>query len=114
MGLETGSARERDGSYLGPVPNRAARIMAAAHGGQVLVGGRAATLLDAAELVDLGDHRLPDLPRAERLFQVVVAGAPAQFPSPRTHDAHRGNLPMPTASLIGRERILAELIELVR
>ena len=114
MGLETGTARERDGSYLGPVPNRAARIMAAAHGGQVLVGARTAALLDGADLVDLGDHRLPDLPRAERLFQVVVDGAPSQFPAPRTRDAHRGNLPMPTTSLIGRERILADLMELVR
>ncbi len=78
--------------------------MAAAHGGQVLVGARTAALLDAADLVDLGDHRLPDLPRAERLFQVFVADAPSQFPAPRTRDAHRGNLPMPSASLIGRER----------
>ena len=113
MGLETGTARERAGSYLGPVPHRAARIMAAAHGGQVLVGARTAALLDGADLVDLGDHRLPDLPRAERLFQVVIEGAPSQFPAPRTRDAHRGNLPMPSTSLIGREQILAELTELV-
>ena len=100
-----GRAHERDGGYLGPVPNRAARIMAAAHGGQVLVGARTASLLDGAELVDLGEHRLPDLPRAERLFQVSVDGAPSQFPAPRARDAHRGNLPMPTTSLIGRERL---------
>ena len=114
MGLETGTARERDGSYLGPVPNRAARIMAAAHGGQVLIGARTAALLNDTELVDLGDHRLPDLPRAERLFQVIVDGAPAQFPAPRTRDAQRGNLPMPATSLIGREQLLADLMELVR
>ena len=114
MGLETGTARERDGSYLGPVPNRAARIMAAAHGGQVLIGARTAALLNGVDLVDLGDHRLPDLPRAERLFQVIIDGAPAQFPAPRTRDAQRGNLPMPTTSLIGREQILGDLMELVR
>jgi predicted ATPase/class 3 adenylate cyclase/DNA-binding CsgD family transcriptional regulator len=114
MGLETGNARERQGSFLGPVPNRAARIMAAAHGGQVLVGARTAALLDGADLIDLGDHRLPDLPRAERLFQVYVTDAPSQFPAPRTRDAHRGNLPMPSASLIGRERVLAELTDLVQ
>jgi predicted ATPase/class 3 adenylate cyclase/DNA-binding CsgD family transcriptional regulator len=114
MGIETGPAQERNGGYLGPVPNRAARIMAAAHGGQVLVGARAASLLDGAVLVDLGDHRLPDLPRAERLFQVVVDGAPLQFAAPNTHDAHRGNLPMPMASLIGRERLLADIVEVVR
>jgi predicted ATPase/class 3 adenylate cyclase/DNA-binding CsgD family transcriptional regulator len=114
MGIETGTARGRGGSYIGLGPNRAARIMAAAHGGQVLVGERAAALLDGAELVDLGDHSLPDLPRAERLFQVVVAGAPAHFPTPRARDAHRGNMPMPTSSLIGREQLLLELTELVR
>lgn len=114
MGLETGAARVRDGSYLGPAPNRAARIMAAAHGGQVLVGARTAALLDGDELVDLGDHRLPDLPRAERLFQVFVSSeSPSRFPSPRTRDAHRGNLPMPSAGLIGRERILDEVTALV-
>ena len=114
FGLETGPARERGGSYLGPVPNRAARIMTAAHGGQVLVGAQAAALLDRASLIDLGDHRLPDLPHAERLFQVAVEGRPAQFPAPRTQVAHRGNLPLPTMSLIGREQVVADLLELVR
>ena len=114
MGIESGVARERDGSYLGPVPNRAARIMAAAHGGQVLVGARTAALLDGADLVDLGEHRLPDLPRAERLFQVAVDGAPSQFPTPHARDAHRGNLPMPTTGLIGREQLLGDIVELVR
>jgi predicted ATPase/class 3 adenylate cyclase/DNA-binding CsgD family transcriptional regulator len=114
IGLETGPTRLRDGSYIGPVPNRAARIMAAAHGGQVLVGARTAALLDGVDLIDLGDHRLPDLPRAERLFQVSVEGAPSHFPALRAREAHRGNLPMPTTSLIGRERVVASLIELVR
>ena len=114
MGLETGTAREHGGSYLGPVPNRAGRIMAAGHGGQILVGARTASLLDGQALVDLGEHRLPDLPRAERLFQVLVDGAPAQFAAPRTRDAQRGNLPMPSASLIGREQVLGDLMDLVR
>ena len=114
MGLETGTAREHNGGYLGPVTTRAARIMAAAHGGQVLVGARAAGLLEGVVLVDLGDHRLPDLPRAERLFQVSVEGAPTLFPPPLASAAYRGNLPMPADSLIGRERILAEVVELVR
>jgi predicted ATPase/class 3 adenylate cyclase/DNA-binding CsgD family transcriptional regulator len=114
MGLETGTARERDGSYLGPVPNRAARIMAAAHGGQVLVGARTAGLLDGAGIVDLGDHQLADLPRAERLFQVVITGGPSLFPAPRTREAHRGNLPLPSTSLIGRDQIMLELMGQVR
>jgi predicted ATPase/class 3 adenylate cyclase/DNA-binding CsgD family transcriptional regulator len=113
MGIETGTAAERDGGYVGPLPSRASRIMAAAHGGQVLVGARTAALLDGWELIDLGDHRLPDLPRAERLFQVHVEGAPSQFPAPRARDAYRGNLPLPPASLIGREQLLAEVVELL-
>ena len=114
MGLETGTAREHDGGYLGPVTTRARRIMAAAHGGQVLVGARAAGQLEGVVLVDLGDHRLPDLPRAERLFQVSIEGPPTLFPPPRASAAYRGNLPMPADSLIGRDRLLGEVVELVR
>ena len=62
MGLETGTAHERRGHYLGPAPIRAARIMAAAHGGQVILGARTASLLDGIELVDLGVHRLTTCP----------------------------------------------------
>jgi predicted ATPase/class 3 adenylate cyclase/DNA-binding CsgD family transcriptional regulator len=114
MGIETGAAREHQGAYLGPVATRAPRIMAAAHGGQILVGVRAAALIEGVALVDLGDHRLPDLPRAERLFQVVVDGAPTRFPPPHATASYRGNLPLPADSLIGRERTLAEVVELVR
>ena len=114
MGLETGAAREHDGAYVGPVATRASRIMAAAHGGQILVGARAAALIEGAALVDLGDHRLPDLPRAERLFQVFVEGAPTRFPPPQATASYRGNLPLPADSLIGRERTVAEVVELVR
>ena len=61
MGLYSGVASEREDVYAGPVLNRAARIMAAGHGGQILLGARTASLLDAVELVDLGEHRLKDL-----------------------------------------------------
>jgi DNA-binding winged helix-turn-helix (wHTH) protein len=75
-GLHTGTAQERDGDYFGTVVNRAARIGAAGHGGQVLVSAATAELLadDEWSLVDLGEHRLKGLTRAERLFQLRAEG----------------------------------------
>src|SRR5437764_8060974 len=67
--LHVGVADERDGDYFGPVVNRTARLMAAAHGGQVLVSAAAASLLPGVELVDLGTHRLKDLTAPEHVFQ---------------------------------------------
>ena len=82
MGLHTGDAVVRDGDYYGPATNRAARVMAAAHGGQVVVSHATEeivrdTLPDDVALVDLGEHRLPDLARPERIFQVVAPGCAA-------------------------------------
>ncbi len=114
MGLHTGEAAERDGVYLGPVLNRAARIMAVGHGGQVLVGVRTAALLGDVELVDLGERRLKDLVDAERLYQVRAEGLAAEFPALRTPDMRRGNLPVPATALLGRARELLEVCDLVR
>ena len=114
IGIETGTAHEHHGRYLGPAPIRAARIMAAANDGQVLVGARTASLLDGAELVDLGVHRLPDLPHDERLFQVQIDGTQLRYPALRAREAHRGNLPTPGTTLIGRDMLLADIVELVR
>ena len=80
MGLHTGDAVARDGDYYGPATNRAARVMAAAHGGQVVVSHATEeivrdTLPDEVALLDLGEHRLPDLARPERIFQVVARRA---------------------------------------
>jgi predicted ATPase/class 3 adenylate cyclase/DNA-binding SARP family transcriptional activator len=76
MGLHTGTAQERDGDYFGTVVNRAARIGAAGHGGQVLVSAATAELLadDEWSLVDLGEHHLKGLTRAEHLFQLQAEG----------------------------------------
>ncbi len=70
MGVHTGEASERDGDYFGPAVNRAARLMNAGHGGQVLVGATtAAVVVGGAALVDLGEHRLRDLAEPQRVFQ---------------------------------------------
>ena len=95
MGLHTGDAVARDGDYYGPAVNRAARVMAAAHGGQVVVSHATEeivrdTLPDEVALVDLGEHRLPDLARPERIFQVVAAGLRREFPPLRSLDAMPG------------------------
>src|SRR5688572_30679937 len=74
MGIATGEAQQRDGDYFGPVLNRAARVMSAGHGGQVLLAASTASLVDGVELVDLGEHRLRDLSGAARLFQVCAEG----------------------------------------
>src|SRR5678816_2479222 len=74
MGLATGEAELRDGDYFGTVLNRAARVMAAGHGGQILVAESTAGLLSGLDLVDLGARRLRDLPTPVGVFQVRVPG----------------------------------------
>src|SRR4051812_26877550 len=84
IGIHTGCASPHDGGYVGLDVHRAARICAAAHGGQVVLSGATADLLasggtDDVTLEDLGSHQLKDLPESERLFQLVVAGLPSAF-----------------------------------
>ena len=74
MGIATGEAELRDGDYFGAVLNRAARVMAAGHGGQILLAESTAGLLNGVDLLDLGPRRLRDLPTAVGLFQVRAAG----------------------------------------
>ena len=114
MGIVTGAAEVRDGDYFGPVLNRAARVMAAAHGGQIVLSAVTAGLADGADLVDLGVHRLRDLSGEEHLFQARADGLRSQFPALRTIDAVPGNLPIQTTSFVGRELEVKELAELMR
>ena len=109
MGIATGEADLREGDYFGVVLNRAARVMAAGHGGQILLAESTAGLLSGVDLTDLGPHRLRDLPSAVGLFQVRAAGLEADFPGLRTLDAPPGNLRPQTTSFIGRESEVAEL-----
>src|SRR6201997_5726317 len=109
MGLATGEAELRDGDYFGAVLNRAARVMAAGHGGQILVAESTAGLLSGVELVDLGPRRLRDLPTPIGVFQVRAPDLQAEFPALRALDASPGNLRAATTSFIGRESEVAEL-----
>src|SRR6202012_1946856 len=70
MGLATGEAEPRDGDYFGTVLNRAARVMAAGHGGQILLAESTAGLLSGVGLLDLGPRRLRDVPNAITVFQL--------------------------------------------
>jgi len=118
MALHTGTAEARDGDYLGPPLNRAARLLAAGHGGQILLSLATQELArdqlpDDMALRDLGVHRLKDLARPESIFQVVVPDLPSDFPPLNTPGIRRTNLPTQPTPLIGRASELAQLGVLV-
>ncbi len=120
MALHSGACTERDGDYLGPVVNRTARLLDIGHGGQVLVTAATYALLadrlpDGVGLRDLGEQRLRDLGRAERVFQVTGSGLAEGFGVLRSLDdpALRHNLPSQATSFVGRTVELAELRALV-
>jgi YVTN family beta-propeller protein len=106
MGLHTGEAAVAGGRYLGLSVHRAARIASAGHGEQILVSGTTRDLVEDElppdqSLRDLGEHELKDLPRPERLHQLVVEGLRKEFPPPKTA------APDPW-DFAGREQELAE------
>src|SRR6202158_5083951 len=103
MGIATGEAELRGGDYFGTVLNRAARVMAAGHGGQILVADSTAVLLSGIDLLDLGPRRLRDVPMPVGVFQVRAPRLRAEFPPLRALDTSPGNLRPATTSLIGRE-----------
>ncbi len=114
MGIHIGEGEKRDGDYFGPAVNRAARIMSAGHGGQVLVSGAAAGMLsdslpEGVALRDLGLHRLKDLTLPEHLFQLIHPGLESEFPSPATLEAAPNNLPLQVTEFFGREAELASI-----
>jgi predicted ATPase/class 3 adenylate cyclase len=119
MGVHTGEADQREGDYFGTTVNRAARLMATAHGGQVVVSQATEGILRDAlpadvGLVDLGVHGLRDLSRPERIFQVTASGLPAEFAPLRSLDVLPGNLPRQVTTFVGREREIETLGDLVR
>jgi class 3 adenylate cyclase len=106
IGVHTGTPIATDEGYVGMDVHRAARIAAAGHGGQVLVSGSTATLVDA-DLRDLGEHRLKDLRAAERIYQLGAG----EFPPLKS--LYRTNLPVPSTPFMGRARELSEVVGLL-
>lgn len=107
MGVHSGEARTHAGSLLGIDINRAARIAAVAHGGQVLVSEVARSLVRdegqaGISFRDLGSHRLKDLDQPEHLHQLVADGLRGEFPPLRTIDARPNTLPAQLTSFVGR------------
>ena len=118
MGLHTGSADQRDNDYFGPALNRVSRLLAAAHGGQVLLTLAAEELVrdhlpPSITLRDLGERRLRDLNRPERIFQLVAPDLPSEFPLLRSLDTFPNNLPVQLTSFIGREKEMEEVKRLL-
>jgi predicted ATPase/class 3 adenylate cyclase len=120
MGIHCGEATRTAAGLVGLEVHRAARVAAVAHGGQVLVSEAAAVLVrdglpPGVALADLGSHRLKDLGRPERIFQLHAAGLPAEFPPLRSlgNPALPNNLPAELSAFIGRDREVAEVRALV-
>ncbi len=118
MAVHSGTTDERDGDYFGPAVNRVARLLAVAHGGQVVVSGAAAQLLHSAmpeqmELRDLGEHRLKDLAEPEHVWELAAPGLVEMFPPLRSLESLPNNLPRQLTPLLGREEVLAEVEPLV-
>jgi predicted ATPase/class 3 adenylate cyclase len=114
IGIHTGQPVLADGDYVGLDVHRAARICAAAHGGQVVISDStralaAGELPGGVSLRTLGEHRLKDLPEPMRLHQLVIEGLAADYPPLRS--LGHGNLPEPASSFVGRE---AEIDDLAR
>ena len=113
MGLHTGEAELRADDYYGQTLNRAARIMSAGHGGQILLSSVTTELArehlsENTILVDLGEHRLKNLSTPEHLFQLDAADRPTEFPALQSLPALQNNLPIQVTSFVGRERQLTE------
>lgn len=118
MAVHTGTADERDGDYFGPAVNRVARLLAIGHGGQVLVSGIAADLLQGemppeSSLRDLGMHRLKDLGAPEHVYQLAAPDLQEIFPALRSVDELPNNLPRQLTSFIGRDHVIAEISALI-
>jgi predicted ATPase/class 3 adenylate cyclase len=118
MGIHTGEGQAGGDDYVGLDVNRAARIAAAGHGGQVLVSETTralaiASLPDGVAVRDIGQHRLKGLPEPEHLYQLTIAGLVSDFPAIRSLDATMTNLPARTSSFVGRDRAIGEITRLI-
>jgi len=119
IGLHTGEPILTSDGYIGMDVHHTARIMSAAHGGQILLSQTTRDLVAqhlpvGTFLVDLGEHRLKDLQRPSHLFQLSMKGLPTDFPPLKTLETHPNNLPIQPTPFIGREREVAAVTQLLR
>ncbi len=119
MGLHTGEPSRVVEGYVGLDVHYAARVMSAAHGGQVLLSQTTRDLVahdlpEGVSLRDLGEHHLKDLEQAVHLYQVLIAGFPADFPPLRSRDRRSATLPVQLTPLIGREHEVTAVMRLLR
>jgi predicted ATPase/class 3 adenylate cyclase len=115
MGIHTGEPLSLPPKYVGLDVHKAARIMAAGHGGQVLLSQSTRDLLDPrVRVAELGEHRLKDLSGSQNIYQLLVDGLPSEFPMLKTIGGRPTNLPAPPNALIGRTKELREVAELLR
>jgi predicted ATPase/class 3 adenylate cyclase len=119
MGVHTCEVEFREGDYYGSGVNRAARLMSVAHGGQIVASAATADvgrdgLAEGITFTDLGEHRLRDLSRAERVFQVCAPGLASSFAPLASLDAFPGNLPLQVTSFVGREREIDQTVAALR
>jgi predicted ATPase/class 3 adenylate cyclase len=118
MGLHTGEGLLSGGSYVGLDVHRAARISSAGNGGQVLLSASTHALVEGnlpagVSLREMGEHRLKDLSRPERIWDLVIEGVPSDFPPLRTLNAVPNNLPTQLTSFLGRQREIGEARQLL-
>ncbi len=121
MAIHTGAAEARDGDYVGQALNRAARLLSAGHGRQVLISAAAQELArdnlpPLCSLLSLGEHRLRDLARPEHVFQLIHPELASAFPPLRSLDSTElpNNLPVQLSSFIGREKEMSEIHTLIK
>jgi predicted ATPase/class 3 adenylate cyclase len=118
MAIHTGATDERGGDYFGSTVNRVARLLAIGHGGQIIVSGVTADLVQGqmpsqTTLHDLGAHRLKDLAYPEQVYQVLAPDLPREFPPLRSLGTLPNNLPLQLTSFVGRDEELAEIEDLL-
>ena len=116
MGVHCGVAEFEGGDYHGLTMHHSARVMSAAHGGQILCSAAVADALPqgATSLRDLGLYRLRGVPQPMRLFEVGGAADGGTFPLPNALPAFTHRLPIPATRYFGRESEIAELCSLLK
>lgn len=119
MGIHTGQGTRGGDNYVGLDVHIAARIASAAYGGQILISDATRALVqdelpESSKLVDLGEHRLKDLARPHKIFQLTIEGLPSEFPAIKSLGSRPNNLPGELTSFVGRSRELTQLTELLR